>query len=100
MLFFSGIVLLSETYCNAEIWFREGSFYSWRKETDQISQVIIKKIKETILYTSFCRLQEMEDEFYTYVSSNEVASELDIKPQYCELLYNYWKLKRKVSPNS
>ena len=42
----------------------------------------------------------MEDEFYTYVSSNEVASELDIKPQYCELLYNYWKLKRKVSPNS
>lgn len=45
------------------------------------------------------RLQEMEDEFYTYVSSNEVASELDIKPRYCELFYNYWKLKRKSNQN-
>ena len=38
----------------------------------------------------------MEDKFYTYVSSDEVASELNIKPQHCELFYNYWKLKRKV----
>jgi len=45
------------------------------------------------------RLQEMEDKFYTYVSSNEVATELDINPRYCELLYNYWKLKRKVTPD-
>ena len=39
----------------------------------------------------------MEDEFYTYVSPNEVASEFNIKPCRCELFYNYWKLKRKVS---
>lgn len=38
----------------------------------------------------------MEDEFYTHVTLEEVATELNMKPQYCELFYNYWKLKRKV----
>lgn len=38
----------------------------------------------------------MEDEFYTHVTLEEVATELNMRPQYCELFYNYWKLKRKV----
>ncbi|XP_065884462.1 protein Jade-1-like isoform X2 [Dysidea avara] len=45
------------------------------------------------------RLQEMEEEFYDYVSPSEIATQLHMKPRYCELFYNYWKLKRKTNHN-
>ncbi|XP_028994941.1 protein Jade-1 [Betta splendens] len=45
------------------------------------------------------KLQEMEEEFYQFVSVEEVASHLKLVPEVVDFLYQYWKLKRKANFN-
>lgn len=49
-------------------------------------------------YYSFVRLQEIEAEFDKHVSLKDIASQqLDVDPDGIVYIYNYWKLKRRVS---
>ena len=41
-------------------------------------------------------LQLVEEEFYKYASPEELSNELSLSIQISSLIYNYWKLKRKV----
>ena len=41
-------------------------------------------------------LQRVESQFYEYTSHEELSKELKISSQASTLIYNYWKLKRKV----
>ncbi|RLV97335.1 hypothetical protein DV515_00011848 [Chloebia gouldiae] len=45
------------------------------------------------------KLQQLEDEFYTFVESLEVAKVLRLPEESVEFLYQYWKLKRKSNFN-
>ncbi|XP_071411681.1 protein Jade-1 isoform X2 [Pithys albifrons albifrons] len=45
------------------------------------------------------KLQQLEDEFYTFVQSLEVAKVLQLPEEPVEFLYQYWKLKRKANFN-
>lgn len=46
----------------------------------------------------FIRLQEIEAEFDKHVSLKDIASQqLDVDPDGIVYIYNYWKLKRRVS---
>lgn len=45
------------------------------------------------------KLQQLEDEFYTFVESLEVAKVLRLPEEPVEFLYQYWKLKRKSNFN-
>jgi len=47
---------------------------------------------------SSIRLQEIEAEFDKHVNIKDIASQqLDIDPDSIVYIYNYWKLKRRVS---
>lgn len=44
------------------------------------------------------RLQEIEAEFDKHVSLKDISSQqLDLDPDGIAYIYNYWKLKRRVS---
>ncbi|XP_010226651.1 PREDICTED: protein Jade-1 [Tinamus guttatus] len=45
------------------------------------------------------KLQQLEDEFYTFVESSEVAKALRLPEEPVGFLYQYWKLKRKANFN-
>lgn len=45
------------------------------------------------------KLQEMEDEFYNFVDSDEVAERLKLGKDTVDFLFQYWKLKRKANFN-
>lgn len=46
----------------------------------------------------YIRLQEIEAEFDKHVSIKDITSQqLDIDPDSIIYIYNYWKLKRRVS---
>lgn len=45
------------------------------------------------------KLQELEEEFYSLVSVEDVAKELGLPMLTVDLIYNYWKLKRKSNFN-
>ncbi|KFP89226.1 Protein Jade-1, partial [Apaloderma vittatum] len=45
------------------------------------------------------KLQQLEDEFYTFVEPLEVAKALWLPEDLVEFLYQYWKLKRKANFN-
>nr|XP_013807174.1 PREDICTED: protein Jade-1 isoform X3 [Apteryx mantelli mantelli] len=45
------------------------------------------------------KLQQLEDEFYTFVESSEVAKVLRLPEEPVGFLYQYWKLKRKANFN-
>lgn len=45
------------------------------------------------------KLQQLEDEFYTFVESLKVAKALQLPEEPVEFLYQYWKLKRKANFN-
>lgn len=45
------------------------------------------------------KLQQLEDEFYAFVNSSEVAKTLQLPEGSVEFLYQYWKLKRKSNFN-
>lgn len=49
-------------------------------------------------YIPSIRLQEIEAEFDKHVSLKDIASQqLDVDPDSVVYIYNYWKLKRRVS---
>ena len=43
-----------------------------------------------------CRLRKLIDEFYTYVTVDEVAKALDLDNELVDYIHSYWILKRKV----
>ena len=43
------------------------------------------------------RLQRLEEEFYSVINVPELATSLEIDQGIIDLIYVYWKLKRKVS---
>ncbi|XP_054942195.1 protein Jade-1 isoform X4 [Physeter macrocephalus] len=45
------------------------------------------------------KLQQLEDEFYTFVNLLDVARALRLPEEVVDFLYQYWKLKRKVNFN-
>jgi hypothetical protein len=45
----------------------------------------------------FCRLQEIEAEFDKHVSIKDITQHMDVDPEARQYIYNYWKLKRKVT---
>ena len=47
------------------------------------------------------RLQQIESEFYQHVDLRGAAAACGLSTEALDLVYNYWKLKRKVwSPNT
>ncbi|XP_052009975.1 protein Jade-1-like [Xyrauchen texanus] len=55
--------------------------------------------EETRLSERKLRVQQLEDEFYRFVSADEVAEHLQLPLEMVDFLFQYWKLKRKVSFN-
>ncbi|KAM8765607.1 protein Jade-1 isoform 2-T2 [Rhynchonycteris naso] len=45
------------------------------------------------------KLQQLEDEFYTFVNLLDVAKALRLPEEVVDFLFQYWKLKRKVNFN-
>ncbi|XP_020829688.1 protein Jade-1 isoform X4 [Phascolarctos cinereus] len=45
------------------------------------------------------KLQQLEDEFYTFVNLLDVARAVRLPEEVVDFLYQYWKLKRKVNFN-
>ncbi|KAL2098461.1 hypothetical protein ACEWY4_004941 [Coilia grayii] len=45
------------------------------------------------------RLQQLEDEFYRLVAAGEVARRLGVAEEAADLLFQYWKLKRRANFN-
>ncbi|XP_028657499.1 protein Jade-1 [Erpetoichthys calabaricus] len=45
------------------------------------------------------KLQQLEDDFFSFVNIVEVAHDLHISPELVDFIYNYWKLKRKTNFN-
>ncbi|KFQ21285.1 PREDICTED: protein Jade-1-like, partial [Merops nubicus] len=65
------------------------SFHSMDQNQEEAHRVSLRKQK----------LQQLEDEFYTFVESLEVAKALQLPEEPVEFLYQYWKLKRKANFN-
>ena len=42
------------------------------------------------------QLIQVQQAFYKYASPDDLTRELNLSPKLSTLLYNYWKLKRKV----
>ncbi|XP_027545778.1 protein Jade-1 isoform X2 [Neopelma chrysocephalum] len=64
-------------------------FHSMDQNQEEAHRVSLRKQK----------LQQLEDEFYTFVESLEVAKVLQLPEEPVEFLYQYWKLKRKANFN-
>ncbi|XP_069487161.1 protein Jade-1 isoform X2 [Ambystoma mexicanum] len=45
------------------------------------------------------KLQELEDEFYTFVNVQEVSQDIALHEDTAQFLFQYWKLKRKANFN-
>ncbi|XP_048192245.1 protein Jade-3 [Perognathus longimembris pacificus] len=45
------------------------------------------------------KLRELEEEFYSFVKAEDVATELELPVETVDFIYNYWKLKRKSNFN-
>ncbi|CAM4658912.1 protein Jade-1 isoform X1 [Lepidochelys kempii] len=65
------------------------SFHSLDQNQEEAHRVSVRKQK----------LQQLEDEFYTFVNVLEVAKALRLPEELMEFLYQYWKLKRKGNFN-
>ncbi|XP_021397285.2 protein Jade-1 [Lonchura striata] len=64
-------------------------FHTMDQNQEEAHRVILRKQK----------LQQLEDEFYTFVEALEVAKVLRLPEESVEFLYQYWKLKRKSNFN-
>lgn len=42
------------------------------------------------------RMQQMNEDFYTFVNVEEIASRLNLDESAVDTIFVYWKLKRKV----
>lgn len=45
---------------------------------------------------TLCRLKQMEEEFYKFVSPAEIAKDLNLPKELATKIHKYWALKRKV----
>ena len=43
------------------------------------------------------QLIQVQESFYKYASVDDLMKEMKLTPKLSTLIYNYWKLKRKVS---
>ncbi|XP_052834049.1 protein Jade-3 [Octopus bimaculoides] len=50
-----------------------------------------------LFFFFFCRLTQLDEEFYTLVSVREVSTKFNIDYDVVDLVYVYWKLKRKAN---
>ncbi|XP_003129244.2 protein Jade-1 isoform X4 [Sus scrofa] len=64
-------------------------FTSLEQNQEEAHRVSVRKQK----------LQQLEDEFYTFVNLLDVARALRLPEEVVDFLYQYWKLKRKVNFN-
>ncbi|KFW08687.1 Protein Jade-1, partial [Eurypyga helias] len=64
-------------------------FHSMDQNQEEAHRVSLRKQK----------LQQLEDEFYTFVEPLEVAKALALPEELVDFLYQYWKLKRKSNFN-
>ncbi|XP_039397388.1 protein Jade-1 isoform X2 [Mauremys reevesii] len=64
-------------------------FHSLDQNQEEAHRVSVRKQK----------LQQLEDEFYTFVNVLEVTKALRLPEELVEFLYQYWKLKRKGNFN-
>ncbi|XP_036137972.1 protein Jade-1 isoform X3 [Molossus molossus] len=64
-------------------------FASLEQKQEEAHRVSVRKQK----------LQQLEDEFYTFVNLLDVARALRLPEEVVDFLYQYWKLKRKVNFN-
>lgn len=64
-------------------------FASLEQNREEAHRVSVRKQK----------LQQLEDEFYTFVNLLDVARALRLPEEVVDFLYQYWKLKRKVNFN-
>lgn len=46
------------------------------------------------------QLVQLQEQFYNYASIDDLIEKLKLSPKLSSLIYNYWKLKRKVYLNS
>ena len=51
-----------------------------------------------LVYISVDRVRNLEEEFYCHATATDLQREMGLTPKLSTLLYNYWKLKRIVSP--
>ncbi|XP_076996162.1 protein Jade-1 isoform X2 [Tamandua tetradactyla] len=65
------------------------TFGSLEQSRDEAHRVSVRKQK----------LQQLEDEFYTFVNLLDVSRALRLPEEVVDFLYQYWKLKRKVNFN-
>ena len=52
--------------------------------------------KNDMLHRS-TQLVQVQESFYKYASVDDLMKEMKLTPKLSTLIYNYWKLKRKVS---
>ncbi|XP_043916367.1 protein Jade-1 [Protopterus annectens] len=45
------------------------------------------------------KLQQLEDDFYTFVNASKVAQDLQLTEEVVDFIYQYWKMKRKANFN-
>lgn len=64
-------------------------FASLEQNQEEAHRVSVRKQK----------LQQLEDEFYTFVNLLDVARALRLPEEVVDFLYQYWKLKRKINFN-
>lgn len=64
-------------------------FASLEQNREEAHRVSVRKQK----------LQQLEDEFYTFVNLLDVARALRLPEEVVDFLYQYWKLKRKINFN-
>ena len=46
------------------------------------------------------RVRNLEEDFYCYATAADLQKEMGLTPKLSSFLYNYWKLKRSVSPRT
>ena len=52
------------------------------------------------VYVFLHRVRNLEEEFHCYAATTDLQKEMGLSPKLSSLLFNYWKLKRTVSPNT
>ena len=67
---------------------------------DQVTEAVHTRTHRVLIFTiiicSFCRLRRMEEEFYKFSDTKDLASELRISMELAKTFVRFWTLKRKV----
>ncbi len=65
----------------------KSSFYSPLHGSSSMGGVVENKPSQLV---------QLQEQFYNYASADDLTEKFKISPKLSTLIYNYWKLKRKV----